>query len=570
MTASGRAAVVFVGFLYALSGGATPAPTWAAAPEPPATLGTAPEDQGRVREAQALLADLDLWEAPPDGLADAAFRRAVQVFQRQVGQAPTGSLDDATLRTLRTRADTARTARRLDAARAEEAAEARAAVAADPVLSARLAPQADDARADAGRDLGPCRTAPTAACLLREARETAKGIVDAELRDWALADIAAGLALAEGPEAVWPVLRLAADPRAVFTGLRRVAVALADAGRAAEAATVARTAAILPREGLRTWSAVAEALVRRAPAEALAGRAPAEAVAAEDAAEALLARVADVGERRAALAALARAAHARGASDLAVARLERAEGLDDLGRERAALVAAAWAAVGHPDRAAEALAAIGGDPDRTPVLVEMAAAHAGAGGASAALAAARAVPEARYRAVALADTGALLAAPEVVGEAEAVAAEIELPFAAAFAWSRIAEAWRVLGRADEAAAAARRIGDDALRVEALHRLARAGTMPPDRAAGLAAEAEAQRSRMLDRVARVRLGAQRAVALAQAGDADAGVAVRAVVEEALAVRNPWNRARVLVAAANAVAAAAAQGVEVAPPPAAGNR
>ncbi|WP_343866397.1 peptidoglycan-binding domain-containing protein, partial [Caenispirillum bisanense] len=276
-----------------------PAPAAAATREPVTSL--APAASAEVREAQTLLLELGLWEGEPDGIGDDAFRRAVQAFQRHIGRPASGDLDAETLGALRTRADAARTARRLDNARAEEAAEAAAAIAAAPELAARLTRRPEDGRADAARNLAPCRTAPTAACLLHEARETAKGISDVELRDWVLLDIAAGLTLEEGADALWPALRLTTDPRAVFGGLRRVAVAAAGAGRDDLALQLAALEEALPREALRTWTALADTLSRRAPP-------PAGAVArVEAAADRLLATV-PAPDRRAALLALGRAA----------------------------------------------------------------------------------------------------------------------------------------------------------------------------------------------------------------------------------------------------------------------
>lgn len=560
MTAPGRAAaVLLLGTLYALTPAAMPAPA-AATREPVTSLTPAPS--AGVREAQALLLELGLWEGDPDGRADDAFRRAVQAFQRHIGRPPSGELDAETLGALRTRGDAARTARRLDSARAEEAAEAAAAIAAAPDLADHLTPQPGDARADAARDLTPCRTTPTAACLLHEARETAKGISDTELRDWVLLDIAVDLALENGVDAAWPVLRLTADPRSVFGGLRRIALTAAAAGHDDLALRAAMLARGLPREALRTWTAVAETLSHRAP--------PPERPLAdvEAAADALLADT-PTAERRAALLSLGRAAQARGDTALAQARVERAAALLTGGGDDLTAVAAAWAAVDRPDRAEALLGGLSAAVDPTPVLVDLAGAHARHGRKDAALATARAVPEARYRAVTLADTAVLLTDAATLREAEAVAAEIDLPFAASFAWARIGDAWRILGDPAAARGALARVGDDTLRVEGLQRLAAAPGLAPAQANALDAEAEALRTAMLDRVARVRLGAQRAERLLAAGDAAGAAAARQAVDDALAVRNPWNRARALVAAAKAVRVAADRKV-ILPPPATGNR
>ncbi|WP_425545006.1 hypothetical protein, partial [Caenispirillum bisanense] len=167
------------------------------------------------------------------------------------------------------------------------------------------------------------------------------------------------------------------------------------------------------------------------------------------------------------------------------------------------------------------------------------------------------------------DPAVLLRQPTALREAEAVAAEIDLPFAASFAWARIGDAWRGLGDPAAARSALARVGDDSLRVEGLQRLAAAPAAAPAEAAALDAEAETIRTAMLDRVARVRLGALRAERLLASGDAALAEAARLAVDDALAVRNPWNRARALVAAAAAVRAAAAHGATL-PPPATGNR
>lgn len=569
MTVPGRRAALSISLLYALTAPALPEAAHAAtgdgASGPAARVtepsATAAAPSARVREAQALMRELGLWDGPADGVTDAAFRDAAQDARRRFAlpAAHPDPVDGRLLSALRGRVEASRTQRKLDTVRAEEVARAEAAVAASPTLAGALRPRPGDARAAAGRDLAACRAAPTVVCLLDEARETAKTVSEPDLRDWGLTEIAEAKVAESGSlDAAWPVLRLMADPRGVFFALRNIAAAEAAAGRPKVAEAAARAADTLPEAAARAHADAAAALAARPDADA----ATVERLA--QAAEARLAQVSDAAARRATLVSLARAAAARGAADLAAERLDRAEQTGDSGTEDLGAVAAARGEIGGPSAVAPMIARATAPAARRAVLVALAQAQARAGDGTGARRTITEIPEARYRAVALADAGAVLRDADLVARAAAAAAEITLPFARAFALSRVAEAWLVLDQPQRALAEAESLTDDRLKVEALRRIALAPGAPPDLAARAGRMAAETQAAMIDRATRLRLLAAETRLLAGRDPAAAGRAARRAVDDAVATRDPWNRLRALTAAADAVAAAREAGVALPPP------
>ncbi|EKV27660.1 hypothetical protein C882_1255 [Caenispirillum salinarum AK4] len=555
-----RAAVVVLATLQVFCAAVMPPRAAAAVPEPTAPSRSAGElvapDAG-LAEAQALMAELGLWDGGGDGRASAAFGQAVRRARGMLGLPPEtlAPVDDDLLSALRSRAEARRTARQLEDARAREEAAAHAAVAASPLLTAALRPRTEDdvteADPEADAALDACRAAPATTCLLEAARRAVLAVTDAELRNWGLSRIARARVARSGRlDDAWPALRLADDPRAVFTTLSAVAEEAAEAGRAD---LVHQAVA-----ALETYPPVAA----RAAAEAariLATTQPSAARALTAHAETLLGAVPGQDDRRAVLSALALAAQAQGEADRARALLDAAPGPPEA-------LAAARASVGGAAAVAPLLRALPPGTDtaaRRAVLVELAAAHAADGDAEAAVAATQAIDEARYRAVALAGAAAVLHRPDLLERAETTAQDISLPFARAFALAHVAEAWLALDRPAQALAAARRVETDTLAVAALDRIARRS------AAGVAVRAEAARAAqtrltaMIDRVARVRVWADRARALAGPDPAAAGAAARAAVDGAMVIRNRWSAARALLHAAEAVAALDAAGGDVAP-------
>lgn len=500
-----------------------------------------------VAEAQALMSELGLWEGAADGQPSAAFGRAVRRARGVLGLAldVLRPVDEDLLSTLRGRAEARRTARQLTDARAREEAAARAAIAASPVLS-----QALDTPAKPAPEPDPeaCRAAPTVDCLLDLARRAAAAVTDGELRNWGLGRVARARVAASGVlEDAWPALRLADDPRAVFTALAGIAVEAAEAGRADLALQAVGAMDALP------------ATAARAAAEAAAALAGADQPGAEtlaERAEDLLPRLSDPADRRPVLAGLALAAHAAGETARATALLAQAQGAPET-------LAPAWAAVGGAAAVAPLLHALADHADpaaRRAVLMDLADAHAREGTVADAVTAAEAVEEPRYRAVALAGVAGAAGRSDLLERAEAVAREITLPFARAFALAHVADGWLTLDRPDRARAVAGEIETDTLAVPILERIARHPAADAATAADAEQTAEALRRAMVDRVARARLWAERARALAVSDPAAARVAARAAVDRALDIRNRWNAARALLHAAGAVAALQAPGLD----------
>ncbi|WP_404383409.1 hypothetical protein [Caenispirillum salinarum] len=558
-----RAAVVVLATLQVFCAAVMPPRAAAAVPEPTASSRTAGElvaPDARLAEAQALMAELGLWDGASDGRASAVFGQAVRRARGILGLPPETltPVDDDLLSALRSRAEARRTARQLEDARAREEAAAHAAVAASPLLSAALRPRPEDDVTEAGPKadaaLDSCQASPSTTCLLDAARRAVRAVMDAELRNWGLSRIARARVARSGRlDDAWPALRLADDPRTVFTTLSAVAEEAAAAGRTdlAHAAVAA----------LESYPPVAA----RAAAEAarlLAATDPSAASALAAHAETLLPAVPGQDDRRAVLAALALAAHSQGDAARAGALLGRAPGPPE------ALVSA-WATVGGAAAVAPLLRALPAEAvpaARRAVAVELAAAHAAEGDADAAVAATQAIDEARYRAVALAGAAAVLHRPDLLERAQAMAKDIPLPFARAFALTHVAEAWLALDRPAQALAAARRVETDTLAVAVLDRITRHPAADGAVRAEAARAAQARLEAMIDRVARVRVWADRAQALVgadPAAGAGAGAAARAAVDGALAIRNRWSAARALLHAAGAVAALDAAGVDVAP-------
>ena len=93
--------------------------------------------------------------------------------------------------------------RRVEAMRAEQMELAEQALLARPETRRLLEGRDGAERADAERDPGACFAAPSAACLLAEASESAKAIHRDRFRDWVLGEIVAAQAAAGLGEAAF-------------------------------------------------------------------------------------------------------------------------------------------------------------------------------------------------------------------------------------------------------------------------------------------------------------------------------------------------------------------------------
>lgn len=195
--------------------------------------------------------------------------------------------------------------------------------------------------------------------------------------------------------------------------------------------------------------------------------------------------------------------------------------------------------------------------------MELAEAHAREGATGAAVEAAEAVQERRYQAITLARVAGITRRADLLERAEEVANGISLPFARAFAFSIVADAWLALDRPDRALTIAQGIDKDALAVTAFDLIARHPAADPATARQAKRAADDRLDSMVDRVARVRLWAARAGALAHTDSLAAAQAARLAVTQALAIRDRWSATHALLHAAEAATALQTAGVEMSP-------
>lgn len=273
----------------------------------------------------------------------------------------------------------------------------------------------------------------------------------------------------------------------------------------------------------------------------------------------LLPAVPDAADRRAVLAGLARTALHMGKPAAARVHLNDARGAPET-------LAPVWAEVGGAAAVEDLLNShnVHADPAaRRAVLMELAEAHAREGATGAAVEAAEAVQERRYQAITLARVAGITRRADLLERAEEVANGISLPFARAFAFSIVADAWLALDRPDRALTIAQGIDKDALAVTAFDLIARHPAADPATARQAKRAADDRLDSMVDRVARVRLWAARAGALAHTDSLAAAQAARLAVTQALAIRDRWSATHALLHAAEAATALQTAGVEMSP-------
>lgn len=551
MTAFGRRAAVAIATLQIFSPAVMPLHAAVSDSSAPAAASARPHN-AVVAEAQALMAELGLWDGATDGEASAAFGQAVRQARGRFGLAPEAlePVDSALLSALRSHAEARRITRQLDAARSNEEAAARAAIAATPPLADALRPPSQDQRAPEPA-ITTCRAAPTTACLLDAAQHAARTVPDAELRTWGLTRIARARVADTGAlESAWPALRLLDDPRGVFTALSDIAEDAARDGRIDLLRSALAHLQGLPAAAAR---ATATAALR------LAEHGGEAALSLAEQAEAMVPNLSTPADRDAVLTALARMAHGHGRTEDARALMARTRGAPDV-------LAPAWALVGGAEAVKTLLQALPAESDpaaRRAVVMELAAAQAKTGAIADALTTAEAVAEPRYRAVVLADLGVLTEQPALLEQAEATARDISLPFARSYALAHTAEGWLALGRPARAFDLVALIDTDTLAVDVLNRVARHPAAEHATATRAGQSAQERRDAMIDRVARVRLAAERAETLAHDAPDAAALAARAAVDEAVSIRDRWNATRALLLAADAMRALRAAGVDVAP-------
>ena len=507
-----------------------------------------------VRRVQEYLAAAGFYKGAVDGRMTPGTEIAIRAYQKSKGMKVDGLVTEALAHGLETGAKVGVLLKLLERTRRENIDAAKKALLANPATRG-LVSEGGGETADPTRDPTPCFRSPTARCLLKEASESAKAIFKDEMRDWALGEILASQAKAGlAPEAMKTVGRIK-DPRLILVALRDIAEAQAAAGRDEESLAAVD---IIPDPLKR-----AEALATIASIQARRGQGD----EARNTARRLIQVLAEIDNalKRVAFQAkaaviLAHAGDDRAAADNLEAAIRLARSPVTVGERGVALrhVASALAEMAKPAEALDLLDEVGEDSERTPVLVSAANAHARAGDSAEALATAETIEAKRYRAVVLsriaqaqAKGGDAESARKSLGKAVAAAKGIKLPFARAYADSRMVLALidigRVSGDFGAAVETAQGISDKQLRAHGLWSVAAEQRRGGDetgatRTESLAGEATED---LKSRVSRVWMFGDIALDHAARGETNAAwAAFGRALEVARDTRNAWGRARVL--------------------------
>ena len=545
----------FAGALILAAGPSAAAVELAARPTgelPGATPGPELPGDPLVKRIQEALAKAGFYHGTVNGRMTPETEIAIRDFQKSKRMKVDGLVTEALAQSLETGAKVAVLLKRLERARKVNIDAAKKALLANPATRG-LVTGGDGETADPTRDTTPCFRSPTARCLLKEASESAKAIFKDEMRDWALGEILAAQAKAGlAPEAMKTVGRIK-DPRLIMVALRDIAEAQAAAGRDEESLAAVD---IIPDPMKR-----AEALAAIADIQTRRGQADEARKTVRRLIQAL--EKIDTGPRKVAFLAKAAVILARAGDDRAAAvnldaaiRLARSPAT--VGERGIALrhVASALAKMAMPAKALDLLDEVGEDQERTPVLVSAANAHARAGAAAEALATAEAIEAERYRAVVLSriaqaqggDTGG---ARKSLGRAVAAAKGIKLPFARAYADSRIVLALidigKVSGDFGVAVETAQGISDKQLRAHGLWSIVAEQRRGGDKTGAARTERLASEATedIKSRVSRVWMFGDIALGHAARGETNAAwTAFGRALKVARDTKNAWGRARVL--------------------------
>lgn len=508
-----------------------------------------------ISRVQRALKDFGYYDGPVTGALDAATEAAVRTYQRQAGLPETGRVTESLVDHLEHAGDVQTLLRRLERARETTTDAARKALESHPATRDLLENRKADEPADPTRDPAPCFRDPTVRCLLDEAIESVKAVGRADLRDWALGEILIAQARAGLADEAMDTVRRISDPRLIIVALRDIAEALALSRRADDAIA---TADIIPQADKR-----AEAYARIGDILANAGAA-AGAAATVDRLAGMI-EVFDTPVKKALYLSRGASVLGRiGRNDEAAAMLKRAEdaarGAPPDARDGALRhVASAHAALDRLDDALRVLADVKNDSERAPIKMAVAEVRARSGDAAGAIESAKAIGEARYRALVLATIAADQAAGgdakgarSTVDEALAATDVVRLPYARAYAASRVALVMAGIGADapelfDRARRTARRIENTRLRADTLWRIAaverRAGLA--DRMAETETLAQKATAGIESSVSQIWLYSELAEHYALAGDADAAWSMfRRGLDVAEGVTNAWGRGRVL--------------------------
>ena len=432
------------------------------------TMAISPAEPGLIAaliaNIQEGLATLGFYTAPGLGDMDATTTAAIRDYQTAWRLPPDGLPTMSLLEHIATSVQMRRMTDQLEARAMPDEAAARAALLESAETRDLVSP-------GPAPGLELCLAAPSAACLLEAAVNSAAVERASWLRDWAFGEIVSVQARAGLSDEARATLRQITDARLVVVSLSDMAAGLARGGRVAEAHATAATVPDLTHR-LR-------ALLEIAHVETPAAARATLLLVLGDASS-----IADATQRLSTIAAAAIALHRVGDSAAATGALSaarRALESDRTAADRAAAAAAIATAFAEIDRTSDAISLLSQVSDRSvrsPALLAIARAEARAGEIDAALATLDDVSESGFRATVLADiaversiTGNLDIVRKLLVQALDAGAAIGESFARSFAVAAATRAMIELNWIDDATRLARSIADPGLRAQFLWRIA---------------------------------------------------------------------------------------------------
>ncbi len=441
--------VAFVALVSAAPGPASAAPRDDFNNRPGGEIGAPSE---LVHHIQDMLTKLGFYSGEIDGRMSENLRDAVEAYQRVMGRNPDGKISKELAEHMETQDRVGNMLQKLETARDEKITAARKALMEREETRKLLKDDSERERADPTRDASGCFAAPDERCLLSEAVESAKAIFKPELRDWAYGEILVSQAKAGLIDEAISTVRRIGDARLIIVALRDISRALAQQDRVKESREVAELIPDLSKR-LEAMSAVVEVMIvkdRKPDAQQTAETIIKEARGLDD----MLKRVTFDAQMA---AAIAKAGNEKRAQTVLVdlqTIIRTPKNFSSAGERGVAMrhVAQAYAEMGQPDRALTLLSEIGGDDDRTAVLLSVSKAQAKAGNSDDALATAGRIETDRYKAAALGRVAAEMArrgeeekAFALVGYALRLTRGIDLPYARSYAAGQIALALVEIG-----------------------------------------------------------------------------------------------------------------------------
>ena len=500
------------------------------------TTGSFASDATVILRIQRSLAKIGVYKGPLSGRLDAGLQAAIQAYHKRSGLPIDGVATEELATHLETASQVDVLLQRLDKARTQHIDAARDALLANEATRDLVGPD-DTEAADPTRDATPCFRDPTPACLLAEASESAKAIDRADMRNWARGELLAAQAKVGFTDQAMSTVRRISDPHLIIVALRDIAEGLARAGRADDALAAAE---IIP-DPLKKADALAQiALI------ALKGG---DKVAAEKAARAIgeIGRSLKKPSRRVQYWSRAASVLERVGQDSEARVL--IEWADTMARTRVPLdergaalryVAMAFIESGRPE-------------------IAVATAFADAGNIPQALAAAKSITEARYKAVVLSHialaqikAGQGAEGAQTLAQARAVTEDIKMHFAAAYAVSRVALAQTEFAKTSrasfgEAIELAQFIKDESLRAHVLWTIVAEQRKAGESSAANATEDQARRASTDIRspLSQIWMYGDFSLSLLAQGEGEAAwAAFRNWLKVAEGLTNAWGRARAL--------------------------